>query len=225
MEEGKWDTLYSQDTSHCSTNTPLKSGHLSMFPKVSTLLCNVLSRLFSSTTGAGDELSLSVILTVPTHTLLHSLSTSSSSHKIAVTFDLDSDPTYPLLQIFGRGKQLRPSATVSNQKGGVKVCHPVKQSIAIAPILLNPKFKGLKEADNISPIEPTQDSPTVGHKNTFYQFQTLLQLLVSARANLDHVLQNYSESSDRGHSERGQTSQQRRRQKYSCITHSIENHP
>lgn len=66
---------------------------------------------------------------------------------------MDSDPTHPLQCIFSSTKQTRPQKQVK--------MHRMKQSVAVAPILLNPKFKGLKETDNISPIEALCNSPAV----------------------------------------------------------------
>lgn len=108
---------------------------------------------------AHNELSLSVTLSIPAHSLLRSLP-SSTSRKICITFDVDSDPSHPLKSVFGSAKQTRQalSKAVSWKDGA-----SVKQSVAIVPIHLRPKFAALKEADAmISPIEPANNaSPRV----------------------------------------------------------------
>ena len=118
---------------------------------------------FVVVSGAHAELSLSITLTVPAHSLLRSLP-SSTSRKICITFDVDSDPSHPLKCVFGSAKQARPAPKAVSWKGGSETRN-VKRSVAIVPIHLRPKFTGLKEGEAmISPIEPANTaSPGVGH--------------------------------------------------------------
>ena len=103
----------------------------------------------SHSAGTNGELLVSITLLVPAHTLLHYLPPS-PSHKVSITFAKTHDPTQPLKAIFGSSKLPRSS----------ELRH-VKRSVAMVPVRLNPNFKGMKETTDISPIEPSRNSPMV----------------------------------------------------------------